>query len=107
MKYPYLETEFNENLDKQVVKIINQYWKIENRTFLYSPTKLRNKFGITQPRLNSIVKNNSKTKLFLDECVECEKPIIIPVTSQSTAKNKIENPDFICSDCRSKLNRAP
>ncbi|MEX0995879.1 MAG: hypothetical protein WDZ45_02380 [Flavobacteriaceae bacterium] len=105
MEYPYLETEFRENLDKQIIEIINKYWKMDNGVFLNSPTELRIKLGITQPKLNSLIKNNSETKLYLDNCVDCEKQIVIPVTSQSTMKNKIENTCYQCSDCISLLKK--
>lgn len=105
MKYPYLKTEFREKLDDKIVEIINKYWEMDNGVFLNSPTELRTELGITQPKLNSIVKDNSETKLYIEDCVDCEKPIIIPVTSQSTAKSKIDNIYYQCSDCRTELNK--
>lgn len=104
MEYPYLLIEFSENLDDKTIEIIYKYWKMDNGIFPNSPTELRTELGITQPKLNSIVKDNSETKLYVDDCVDCEKPIIIPVTSQSTAKNKIENTYYQCLECRTELN---
>lgn len=105
MKYPFLKTEFRENLDKETIEIISKYWQMENSTFLNSPTELRTKLNITQPKLNAIIKDNSETVLFIEECVDCKNPIKVQVTSQSTAKTKIENTLFQCSDCRTKLNQ--
>lgn len=104
MKYPYLKTVFKENLDEKIVNIINRYWEIDNGIFLISPTELRTKLGITQPKLNSIIKDNSETKLYIEDCIECKKPIIIPVTSQSTAKSEIAKTNYQCYNCRTKLN---
>jgi len=104
MSYPYLKTKFKKNLDEKTIEIINSYWKIENGIFINSPTKLRNELNITQPKLNSIVKKNSETKLYIDDCIQCKKnPIIIPVTSQSNAKKEIENTLFRCGTCDNSL----
>lgn len=105
MKYPYLLTEFRKNLDEETIEIINKYWEMDNGTFLNSPTELRTELGITQPKLNSIIKENSETNLYVEDCVDCEKPIIIPVTSQSTAKSKIEDTYYQCSECWTELNK--
>lgn len=105
MEYPHLETEFRENLDKQIIEIINKYWEMDNGVFLNSPTALRTELGITQPKLNSIIKDNSVTNLYLDYCVDCKKPIVIPVTNQSTVKSKIENNYYQCSDCSTVLKK--
>ena len=105
MKYPYLLTEFTQNLDEETIKIIGKYWKIDNGVFLNSPTDLRTELGITQPKLNSIVKDNSETELYIEDCVDCEKPIVIPVTSQTTAKRKIENTNYQCSECGTELKK--
>jgi hypothetical protein len=105
MEYPYLLTEFREYIDEETIEIINIYWKMDNGIFLNFPTELRTELGITQPKLNSIVKDNSETKLYVEDCVNCEKPIIIPVTSQSTVKNKIEHTYYQCSECLTELNK--
>lgn len=104
MKYPYLETKFKESIDNETINLINKYWKINNGIFQNTPTDLRMELGISQPKLNSIIKENSETNLFLGECVECKNPIYINVTSQSTAISKIENIHYQCSSCRNALN---
>lgn len=105
MRYPFLKTEFRENLDKEIIEIISKYWQMENGAFLNSPTELRTKLNITQSKLSIIIKDNSETTLFIEECIDCQNPIEIQITSQSAAKTKIENTLFQCSDCRTRLNQ--
>lgn len=105
MKYPYIKTIFEPNIDDKTIDIIKRYWEMDNGIFKNSPTELRTELGINQPKLNSIVKNNSESNLYLDECVECEKEIIIQITSQSTANSKLGNNYHQCAECRTELNR--
>ncbi len=107
MKYPKLKIKFEPNLDKKTVKIIKRYWKMKDKMFVNSPTKLRTELNLTQPRLNSIVKDNSNSTLFLEKCVACEKPIQIQVTSQSTVIKLIENINYHCVSCLDKVNQEP
>lgn len=105
MKYPYLKTDFKKNADKETINSISKYWELKDGIFTNSPTALRTELNITQPKLNSIVKDNSQTKLFIEDCVECGNPIGIEVTTQSTAKKKLENTRFQCLDCQTKFNQ--
>jgi hypothetical protein len=108
MKYPYFERKFNPNLDSVTIEIINIYWDwdMTKGSFVNTPTKIRMDIGITQSALNAIIKQNSETILFLGECVECNNPMKILVTSQSTAKSKIKYNNHQCSECRNNFNLA-
>ncbi|MCK7591322.1 hypothetical protein M0G43_12110 [Subsaxibacter sp. CAU 1640] len=105
MKYPYLKIDFKENIDEGTIAIISRYWELKDGVFINSPTALRSEIKITQPKLNSVVKDNSQTVLYIEDCVECGNPIGIEVTTQSTAKKKLENTRFQCLDCQTKFNQ--
>ncbi len=107
MNYPYLKTTFEPNLSKETVDIINRYWKMQDEMFINSPTDLRAELNITQPKLNFIIKENSATTLFLEDCLACKKTIKIQVPSQSAVVKLIENINYHCVSCRDKLIQEP
>lgn len=105
MKYPFVETKFNDDCSKENKEIILQYWELKEDRFKIKPSQLAKEFQIGVNQLSRLVKANSKSTLFLKACLVCQKVISIEITSQTRATELIELHRFECPDCKSVFNK--
>lgn len=103
MKYPFTKIEFKQYCNVNDKSIINKYWEIERGEFKYRPTDLANELETNNQQLSKLVKSNSICSLHIENCLVCLNDIIIKVTSQTNARNLLENRKYNCDTCRAEL----
>jgi len=85
-------------------KMINEYWLYENEKFAHTPTSLKKKYEISQPKLVGLVKQHSFCLITKEKCIDCKEILKYNVTSQTQFKQKINSTVNRCEVCRS-INR--
>lgn len=72
-----------DTVTDQYIRMIENYWQLEDGKFVYKPRDLQNLYGIRQRELNKVIAEYSVCRINLGECVDCNKDIIEEVKTQS------------------------
>lgn len=96
-----LEIKISPMVTELENKIINDYWLYENEEFTHTPTLLKEKYEISQPKLVGLVKQHSFCLITKEKCIECKEILKYSVTSQTQFKQRIKSTINRCEVCRS------
>ncbi len=86
-------------------KLIKEYWKIKNNSFLKTPKEICKIYNINYQQLDKIIVNQSRAEIIVGICTSCGNNIIRNAFSQQNFFEKLSMND-LCIDCERKNNNS-
>lgn len=95
----------NSNIDENDLKLVKEYWELNDKEFVHKISHLANEYKVTAPRVKKIAMENSSCQIIHGTCKECNRILRNVVYCRRDFKLYIWIPfEGTCGECEREIN---